>query len=168
LEDAIRVRQLAKINIKYATYELAYSKRKRRKERMEEAAQNNQANTEAAIAAAQAKSEGEIRLEQVKSQLKIEQDISEINKQKEVELLKYTSILKSNVASAIMQKEGSTVDDLPSWVTDGIGIVDRSSEQIMMDELQDQAEQEQMEQEAMAQEQMAAQQQMAPEEQMMA
>lgn len=158
LDDAIRVRQLARTNIKYALYELSYAKRKRKRDRMEEAQQASQSNTEAAVAAAQAKSKGEMDLERLKSQLKIEQDASEIEKMKSVELLKYTSILKSNVASAILAKEGSSVRDLPSWVTDGIGIVDVSSEQIMAEAIQDQQEQEALEQQMAEQEQLQAQQ----------
>lgn len=170
LDDAIVVRLLAKTNLKYAAYYLASSKKKRRKERMAESQALSQSNTEQAIAAAQAKSDGEIKLEQVKSALKIEQDAAEINKSKEIELIKYTSILKANVASAILSKEGSTVNDLPTWVTDGIGIIDVSNQQMMEEELAAQEDEQIAEEQMLAQEEMMAQQQgmMPPQEEMVA
>lgn len=164
LEDAIQVRQLAKTNIKYATYYLASRQRKRLKEQQEQALLNSKANTEQAVAAAQAKSQGEMELEKLKAQLQIERDASEINKSKEVELIKYTSILKSNIASAILAKEGATVNDLPDFVLSGIGLIDRSNQQMIVDEMQDQAEQEKLEQEAAMQDQMMQQQQMQQEQ----
>lgn len=170
LEDAIEVRLLAKTNIKYASYMLAFKDKKRRRERMEEAAVNNQANTEAAIAAAQAKSEGEMKLEQLKSDLKIKQDASEIDKMKEIELIKYTSILKSNVATAILGKEGSSVNDLPPWVLSGIGIVDVSNQQMMQEELAAQEEEQLAEEQMLAEQEMMQQEQgmMPPQEEMVA
>lgn len=172
LEDAIQVRLLAKTNIKYATYMLSFKKKKRRKERMEEAAANNQANTEAAVAGAEAKAKGEQDLEILKSKLRIEQDSSEIEKSKQIELIKYTSILKSNIASAILAKEGSSVRDLPDFVLNGIGLIDKSNEQMMVEEMQIQeeqmvAEQEQAAMEAQQMEMMSQQAQMPPEHQMM-
>lgn len=174
LDDAIVVRLLAKTNLKYAAYYLASCKKKRRKERMEESQALSASNTEQAIAAAQAKSQGEMELEKLKSDLKIQQDASEIDKQKEIELIKYTSILKANVASAIMNKEGSSINDLPTWVTDGIGIIDVSNQQMMEGALADQEDQELLEQQQMAEEEQAMMQQqqeqqmMPPQEEMVA
>lgn len=161
LEDAIQVRNLAKTNIKYATYYLASRQRKRLKEQQEIAMQNSQANTEQAIAAAKAKSEGDIALEQEKSRLRSLERAEELEHLRSVELVKYTSILKSNVAKTLLAKEGATVEQLPEWVLSGIGLVDVSNEQLMAQTIQEQEmeEQQMMEEEAMMQEQQMMQQQ---------
>lgn len=165
LEDAIQVRHLAKTNIKYAAYYLASRQRRRLKQQQEQSLLLSQANTDQAVKAAEAKSKGEAELEKLKAKLQIERDTSEINKQKEIELIKYSSILKADIAKAILAKEGSSIKDLPDFVLNGIGIIDRSNEQMMLDELEDQQFEEQQEQ--LAQEQMMQQeQQLQGEEQM--
>lgn len=164
LDDAIRVRQLARTNIKYALYELSYAKRKRKRDRMEEAQQASQSNTEAAIAAAQAKSQGEMELEKMKFENSMALMKEETEAQKEREISKFSSILKSNIASAILGKEGSSINDVPDFVFEGIGIIDKSNRQIMMEEISDQEQQVMLEKQQIAeQEQLQTQQ----EEQMM-
>jgi len=138
LQDAIEVRLLAKSNLKYATYLLASRDKKRRKERMEEAQANSQANTEAAVAGAKAKSDGEIQVEQMKFENSLALMKEETEAQKEREISKYSSILKSNIASAILSKEGSSIADVPAFVFEGIGDIAKSNKQIIMEELREQ------------------------------
>lgn len=165
LEDAIQVRQLAKSNLKYATYYLASRQRKRLKEQQELALQNSKANTEQAVAAAKAKSDGDIALEEVKSKLRSEERGEELEHLRAVELVKYTSILKSNVAKALLNVENPDVSKLPDWVMAGIGLVDKSNEQLMVEEIQDEQLEQMQEQHIMEQEaMMAEQQQQMPQE----
>jgi len=161
LQDAIEVRLLAKTNIKYATYMLAFRDKKRRRDRMEEAAKNNEANTQAAVAAANAKTDGEMKLEDMKFNNSMALMKEETEAQKEREISKFASILKSNVASAILGKEGTTIADVPAFVFDGIQEISKSNKQIIMEELRDtqmeidqQMQAQAQEEEAMMQQQM--------------
>lgn len=148
LPDITEAKRLAKTNIKYATYFLMSRYQKRRKEAMEEAARNNEANTNAAIAAAQAKSQGEMELAKLKSQLKMEEEKHSLEIMRENELVKYTSILKVKVADKILSKEESTIEDLPDWIMTPVGIVDASNEMLMQMDIEEQiSDQQQIEQE---------------------
>jgi hypothetical protein len=171
LPDVEEAKRLAKTNIKYATYFLMSRYKKRRKEAMEEAAQNQKANQDSAVASAQATSQGQMELEQLKSQLKIEERKNELEFLRENELSKFLSILKVKVADKILSKDGSTVEDLPDWVMAGMGIIDKTNEMLMSEDMQDQMEemqakqQQQQAQAQQAQQQQMAQQQGQPQEQ---
>lgn len=157
LDDAIRVRSLAKTNIKYALYELSYAKRKRRRERMEETKAASQANTDAAVAAANAKADGDAKLEDQKFKNAMALMKEETEAQKEREISKFSSILKSNIASAILAKDGSTIADVPAFVFEGIGAIDKSNKQIILEEMREQ--QQELDAQAQQEQQMAAQEQ---------
>lgn len=172
LDDAITVRLLAKTNLKYAAYYLAFCKKKRRKERMEESQALSASNTEQAIAAAQAKSDGEIRLEQVKSDLETKSKLEQIEATKSEEIIKFNSILKTKVVEGMLT-QGMTIQQIEAqapWIFAGIGTVTVTTEEIMQEDLRTMQEQEQMEQEQLAaQEEQAMieaqqQQEMAPPE----
>lgn len=143
LPDVTEARQLAKTNMKYATYFLMSRYKKRLRQKQQEIAQNNEEMRQATVAGAQAKSQGEMELATLKSELKKQEDISEINKSKETELIKYTSILKVKIAEAILAKEGSSINDLPDFVLSGIGLIDRSNEQLILEEMQNNEQEEQ-------------------------
>lgn len=164
LQDAIEVRLLAKTNIKYATYMLAYRDKKRRKDRMEEAAKNNEANTQAAVAAANAKTEGEAQIETMKFENQMALMKEETEAQQIREISKFASILKANVATAMLSKEGATIADVPGFVFEGLSDTAKSDRQLMMEsirenEAQMQQEDQAMEQQAIQQQQMQDQQQ---------
>ena len=140
---------------------LAFRDKKRRRDRMEEAAKNNEANTQAAVAAANAKTDGEMKLEDMKFNNSMALMKEETEAQKEREISKFASILKSNVASAILGKEGTTIADVPAFVFDGIQEISKSNKQIIMEELRDtqmeidqQMQAQAQEEEAMMQQQM--------------
>lgn len=169
LQDAIEIRLLAKTNIKYASYMLSFKDKKRRKERMEEAAANNQANTEAAIAAANAKTDGEMALEQLKADNKSRDIIETLDSEKEKETSKFASILKSKVVEGLLT-QGKSIQEIQMeapWVFDGIGVINASQKELMLKDQQDMAMQQQQEEEALLQqeEQMAMEQQMIGQEQ---
>lgn len=157
LQDAIDVRLLAKSNIKYASYMLANRQKKRIEQKQKEALENSKANTEQAVAAAQAKSKGDMQLEDMKFKNEMALKKEETEAQKEREISKFSSILKSNIASAILAKEGTTIKDLPSFIFEGLDVIAKSNKQVILEEMSER--QKEMEQEAMAEQQALEQQQ---------
>lgn len=161
LRDAIDIRLIAKTNIKYASYMLASRMRKRRKQAMEEAAANAQANTEQAVIAAQAKAKGEADLEILKAQLASQGRKEELEFQRELEAIKYFGIAKAKIIDGVLSKEGSTVNDLPAFTVEGMDIVTKTQTEMIVDEMNDAEREEQMAEQQAAEEQaMAEQQQM--------
>ena len=151
LEDAIQVRLLD--NPKAANYYLVSAQKKRRKLRMEEAQQNSQMQMQQAVQAAQAKSQGEMQLEQAKAQFKLQQYEEELENDKERETLKYYNILRVKTLEKLLE-QGKTIEEMPSFIFDGIDAVVQTQKQLIMEELQDQqekAQQEQMQAEQQAQ-----------------
>lgn len=170
LQDAIDVRLISKSNIKYASYLLASREKKRRKAKMEEGMIQSQANTQAAIEAAKAKSQGEMELETLKSQLQSQARSEEIENLKSSESIKFTQIAKVEVIKSILNKEGGSVEQIPAWALSGIEQTNVLSSALLDEQMQNLEEQEQQEmamQEQMAMEQGGMEQQMMPEEQMM-
>lgn len=159
LEDAIQIRLLD--NPKAANYYLVSAQKKRRKLRMEEARQNSEMQMQQAVQAAQAKSQGELQLEQAKAQFKLQQYEEELENDKERETLKYFNILRVKTLEKLLE-QGTSIEEMPSFIFDGIDAVVKTQKQIIMEELQDQAEQQQAEEQQMAAQQ---EQQMQQEEQ---
>lgn len=166
LQDAIDVEQLAKSNIKYASQILAARLRKREKDMIKQKQADIEANNQAAQISAQEASKGAMDLEQMQFQNKMELMKEETRAMQEREVSKYSSILKSNVATAILSKEGSTINDLPDFVFEGVDLSTTVNRQIMMEQIQQQQQDEAAEQQAMEQQAMAQQQQQMPPEQM--
>jgi hypothetical protein len=159
LEDAIQIRLLD--NPKAANYYLVSAQKKRRKLRMEEAKSNSEMQMQQAVQAAQAKSQGELQLEQAKAQFKLQQYEEELENDKERETLKYFNILRVKTLEKLLE-QGTSIDEMPSFIFDGIDAVVKTQKQIILEELQDQAEQQQAEEQQMAAQQ---EQQMQQEEQ---
>jgi hypothetical protein len=159
LEDAIQIRLLD--NPKAANYYLVSAQKKRRKLRMEEAKSNSEMQMQQAVQAAQAKSQGELQLEQAKARFKLQQYEEELENDKERETLKYFNILRVKTLEKLLE-QGTSIDEMPSFIFDGIDAVVKTQKQIILEELQDQAEQQQAEEQQMAAQQ---EQQMQQEEQ---
>jgi hypothetical protein len=161
LEDAIQIRLLD--NPKAANYYLVSAQKKRRKLRMEEARENSEMQMQQAVQAAQAKSQGELKLEQAKAQFKLQQYEEELENDKERETLKYFNILRVKTLEKLLE-QGVPIDEMPSFIFDGIDGVVQTQKQIILAELQDQAnEQQAEEQQAMMEaQQMQAEQEGAP------
>jgi hypothetical protein len=172
LQDAIDVRLISKSNIKYASYMLASRDKKRRKAKMEEGLVQSQANTQAAIEAAKAKSQGEMELEQLKAQLQSQTRLDEIEALKSSESIKFTQIAKVEVIKSILNKEGGSVNQIPSWALEGIeqtnalsgALLDQQMQDVAMEQEEMAMQQEQMMQEQMAQEQGGMEQMQGQEE----
>ena len=159
LEDAIQIRLLD--NPKAANYYLVSAQKKRRKIKMEDARKNSEMQMQQAVQAAQAKSQGELQLEQAKAQFKLQQYEEELENDKERETLKYFNILRVKTLEKLLE-QGTSIDEMPSFIFDGIDAVVKTQKQIILEELQDQAEQQQAKEQQMAAQQ---EQQMQQEEQ---
>jgi hypothetical protein len=140
LEDAIQIRMLD--NPKAANYYLVSAQKKRRKLRMEEAQKNSEMQMQQAVAAAQAKSQGELQLEQAKAQFKLQQYEEELENEKERETLKYFNILRVKTLES-MFAQGKTIEDMPSFIFDGVDGVVQTQKQILLEEANE-AQQKQM------------------------
>lgn len=147
LEDAIQIRLLD--NPKAANYYLVSAQKKRRKIKMEDARKNSEMQMQQAVQAAQAKSQGELQLEQAKAQFKLQQYEEELENDKERETLKYFNILRVKTLEKLLE-QGTSIDEMPSFIFDGIDAVVKTQKQIILEELQDQAEQQQAEEQQIA------------------
>lgn len=170
LPDVTQARLLAKTNIKYATYYLMSRYEKRRKQQMQEAQANSEQNAQIAIQAAQAKSQGDMELATLKAQLDSQGKVQELEVQQSMEVTKYTSILKVEMMKSILSQEGKTVNDLPPFIFSGVSLVDEQNKQLILGQMEAQAQEQQQLEDAQMQEEMMAQQQqhMPPQEQMIA
>jgi hypothetical protein len=155
LEDAIQIRLLD--NPKAANYYLISAQKKRRRLRMEEAQKNSEMQMQQAVQAAQAKSQGELQLEQAKAQFKLQQMQEELENQKESETLKYFNILRVKTLEKLLE-QGQSIEQMPSWLFDGIEGVVQTQKQLIAEEIMDQQQKMMAEQQAMlAQQQMMEQ-----------
>ncbi len=159
MEDAIQAEELAKTNLKYAAQLFSSRIRKKAKKDAEVAMQNSQANTEAAIAAAQAKSQGDMELETLKAELASKREKETLETQKEMEVMKYYGIMKAEIIKATLSKEGSSIKDLPPFIFEGLEEVTVTQKELMAQDYKDAMIEAQMEEEALMQEQMAMEQQ---------
>ena len=168
LQDALQVEELSQTNVKYASYLLASRQKKREKQRIKEAQINSQSNTEAAIAAAEAKSNGEMQVIQLKNDLEAARESERLESMKIEEMTKYSSIMKIELMKALLA-QGKTMEQLPSMIFDGIGLVDKTNKQLLMEELaeNEREAQEIAQQMAAQEEQMAMQQQQGMEQEQM-
>jgi len=158
LEDAIQIRLLD--NPKAANYYLVSAQKKRRKQKMDDARANSEMQMQQAVQAAQAKSQGELQLEQAKAQFKLQQYEEELENDKERETLKYFNILRVKTLEKLLE-QGVSIDEMPSFIFDGIDGVVQTQKQIILAELEDQAKEQQAEEE---QAMMQAQQMQAEQE----
>jgi len=160
LQDALQAESLSQTNVKYASYLLAARQKKREKQKIKEAQLNSQSNTEAAIAAAKAKSDGEMQVIQLKNDLEKARENDKLEAMKVEEITKYSSILKIELMKSLFA-QGKTIEQMPSMIFDGIGLVDKTNKQLLMEELaENEREAAEMEQQMAAEEeQMMMQQQ---------
>lgn len=153
--DAMEVRDRAKVDVRYASYFLGARINRREREAQQRAIENTQANTQQAVAAAQAKGAEDKDLEVTKAQLKAAQSERDFQNQKELEILKSVNIIKGEIAKGLMSQPGAKYTDLPPIILDGVGIVDQSEKQLMVHAIHEEQDREMAEAQA---QQMAAQQ----------
>lgn len=171
--DATEARLLAKTNIKYAIYFLAYREEKKKKEDREIAKENSADNTQQAIAAAQEKNKGDMELEQMKHQNQLEIDSVKQTSMKEEQILKFNSIAKTETLKAMLT-QGLNIQQIQQqapWIFDGLAVANATATAIMEEDLNQIAVEQEIqaqeeEQMAMQEEQQMMEQQGAMEPQM--
>ncbi len=159
LQDALQVEELSQTNLTYASYLLASRMKKRRKEMMQEKQMDIQMNNQAAQISAQAKSDGDMKLEQLKADLASQAKKEELQMLEASEIIKFNSIAKVEIIKSTMAKEGGSLDQVPAWVFAGMPEIQAVQQQLMAEQSQD-LSQEQIEEQQAQEAQMAQQQQM--------
>jgi len=99
---------------------------------------------------------------QLKNDLEKDRESDKLESMKIEEMTKYASIMKIELMKALLA-QGKTMEQLPSMIFDGIGLVDKTNKQLLMEEIAEQEREMQAmaEQEAAEEEQMMMQQQQA-------
>lgn len=156
LSDAMDIRELALNNVKWAAYVLSRRIAMRKKQAQDDAMALSQQNTQAAVAGAQAKTQGEIQLETLKASNKAAEDLRERETQLMVEAEKFAGILKANIVTSVLAQPGKTMADIPSFVFEGLPLQKMIDHADAINYLQT------MQQAAGVQQQQAEQQQQAP------
>lgn len=144
------------------SFMLAQYAKTKKAEDQQIAMQNQQANLEQAKAAAETKSAGDMQLAQTEHQNKLDQ----MQQQQANEVVKashvWSGVLKEKVADAILSQPGATLADVPEFLWAGLGIVEESQKQAILQSMQQQAQRQQKSnQQDMAEQQAAAEQQQA-------
>lgn len=125
------------------------------------AKQNTQNNLEQAKAAAQTKGDQDMALEQQAHTNKLQQ----MQKQQDSEGLKSTytwaGVLKEKVADAILSKPDAKFEDIPSFLWEGLGIIEESQKQLVLQALREKSQQNQPQQPVQQQQNAPAPQQAA-------
>jgi hypothetical protein len=104
---------------------------------------------------------------QLKNDLEAKRENDRLESMKIEEITKYSSILKIELMKALFA-QGKTVEQMPSMIFDGIGLVDKTNKQLLMEELaENEREAQQMAQQMAAQEEQAMMQQQQEGQQMM-
>ena len=119
------------------------------------AEKNVQMNTEQQKAAAQVKAEGDMALERESHKNKIEQMQQQGANEGVKSTYTWAGVLKEKVADAILAKPDAKITDIPSFFWEGLGIIEESQKQLVMQAMQQQAQRAQA---AQQQANMAAQQ----------
>jgi hypothetical protein len=120
IADAMDIRELAISNVRWAAYILSKRIDERAQKKQADAMALSQQNTQAAVQGAQAKSQGEMQLEQIQAVNKEASDLRNRETQLLIEQEKFSGILKANIVTAVLARPGATMADLPSFVFEGV------------------------------------------------
>lgn len=118
--DALDIRELAVTNIKWAAYVLSQRINMRKRQAQADAMQLSQQNEQAVISGAQAKTQGDLQLAQFQAQNDEAKDLRFRQTQMLIEQEKFNGILKANLVTATLAQPGKTINDLPSFVFEGV------------------------------------------------
>lgn len=149
-------------NPRYKAVMLANRTKQKMEADMEQARRNAQYNTEQATAAANAKGEQDLRFLQLQHQNNIEMQEAKNQSMELQEQFKFNGILKAKIVDVVFSKPGATIEDVPSFVWDGLNITNDLQKQQMLAAMQQMAmeqQEEQQEEQAQMQQQQLIQQQ---------
>lgn len=146
-------------DVTYRSFMLAQKAKDKMERDMEINRANTENNTQQAIAAADVTGKHAMELEQTQHKNKLEQLQVTQNGESKKAAYQFSGDLKNNIAKAILSNPGATVESIPSFIWDGLGIIDAAQKQLMVNSIQAasmqkdaamqqmaQAEQQQMEQ----------------------
>ena len=152
--DTIDIREVARTNVKYAAYIMADRIARRKKQAQDNAMALSQQNENATVSAAKAKTDGEMQLEQVKASNAQAAALQE----RETIILKsqeeFNGILKAAIAKSVLDA-GGKIQDIPSFVFEGLPLTKAIDHVNAMNYLQTMAEAQGIKQQEMEQAQQA-------------
>lgn len=124
----------------YRSFLLAQYAKQKKADDSEAAKENTQNNLEQAKAAAQTKGQQDMALEQQSHQNKIEQMQQQGTNEGVKATYTWAGILKEKVADAILVKPDAKISDIPPFFWEGLGIIEESQKQLVMQAMQQQAQ----------------------------
>lgn len=123
----------------YRSFMLAqYVKDKQAKDQ-EIAAQNSANNVAQAKAAGEVKNQGDMDLEKQSHQNKMDQLQKQQEGQAQKQTMEFSGILKAKIADAILSQPGATIEQIPSFVWEGLGVTEEAQKQTMLLAMQNMA-----------------------------
>lgn len=147
-------------DVTYRSFMLAQKAKEKIERDMAIAKANSENNTQQAIAAANATGEHAMNLEQEQHKNKMSQIQLEQAGESKKQAYTFAGELKNNIAKAILANPAATVENIPDFIWEGLGIIEASQKQLMVNSIQATAIQKQQ---AMAQ--LQAQQEQAQQQQ---
>jgi len=134
IEDSIMLDMIE--NPKYKAAMLAARAKQKMADDIKKATINAQNNTEQAKAAAAAKGEADLQVEQQKHANEVELLTLRLQSMQKEESFKFNGILKAKVVDAILAKPNATIEQIPDWVFDGLELTNDAQKQMMIEALQ--------------------------------
>lgn len=98
---------------------------------------NTENNLQQAKAAADAKGEHDLNLEQAQHKNKLDQMQKDQEGQAQKQAFEFSGILKSKVAEAILAKPDAKISDIPNFIWQGLGVTEEAQKQFMLNAMQD-------------------------------
>lgn len=121
------------------------------------AKENSDGNTQAAIAAAQAKGQADMEVEALKNKNRLMEIQAESDGMLKKESYSFATNLKIKVAEKLLSDPGVTVDALPDFIWENLGVIDASQKQLLVNSIQAASMQKDAAMQQMAQQQQAQQ-----------
>jgi hypothetical protein len=124
----------------YRSFMLAQYAKQKAADDQARAEKNTQMNTEQAKAAAESKAKGDIALEQQSHANKLDQMSQEQQNTVVKQNMEWAGVLKEKMVTAILDKPGASIADVPQFIWEGLGITDEAQKQYILQAMQQQAQ----------------------------
>lgn len=124
----------------YKSFLLAQHVKQKKADDLAKAKENTQNNLEQAKAAADTKGQHDMALEK-----QVHMNKMELEQQKQAgegvkSTYKWAGVLKEKVADAILSQEGATIKDIPPFIWEGLGIIEESQKQLLLNAMKQHAQ----------------------------
>lgn len=147
-------------DVTYRSFMFAQFAKNKQDNDMAVAKANSDNNTKQAIAAADTKGQHDMNLEKTQHSNKMQQIALQQQGDSVKQGFEFSGILKAKVADAILSQPGGKIEDIPSFIWEGLGITEQAQKQVMFNAIQNMNEMQKMKEQALQQQQMAQQQEM--------